>query len=234
VAPLAAAPAKIEPAKPAPAKIEPAKAELAKPTPPKAEVKQEAAKTVAAKSAKAAKPAAAKTPKVAAKAADKPAAQKPAAEKPAVAKPAPVLTVVSAPAKSETAKLEASKPAAAKPAADWAQPASLQAFSALWSVKPFETAFTLPTPAFGQDMMSDFTGRMLAATRAVGAIQAALLDHSVSELKASLGEFEACARSTSASEVVTIQARAVRRSTDSLTDTLKTVSETARRAMAPR
>jgi hypothetical protein len=99
---------------------------------------------------------------------------------------------------------------------------------------PGFTAADFKSPVLGGDMLAAMTGQMLAATRAMGDIQAALLDHGCAELKAGLSELEACTRSTSPSEVVTIQARAVRRSADALTDTIKVVSETARKSLTRR
>jgi hypothetical protein len=99
---------------------------------------------------------------------------------------------------------------------------------------PGFTAADLKSPALGGDMLAAMTGQMLAATRAMGDIQAILLDHGCAELKAGLIELEACARSTSPSEVVTIQARVLRRSADALTDTIKVVSDTARKSLTRR
>jgi hypothetical protein len=99
---------------------------------------------------------------------------------------------------------------------------------------PGFTAADLKSPAFGGSMLAAMTGQMLAATRAMGDIQAILLDHGCAELKAGLIELEACARSTSPSEVVTIHARVVRRSADALTDTIKVVSDTARKSLTRR
>jgi hypothetical protein len=99
---------------------------------------------------------------------------------------------------------------------------------------PGFTAADLKSPALGGGMLAVMTGQMLAATRAMGDIQAILLDHGCAELKAGLIELEACARSTSPSEIVTIHARVVRRSADALTDTIKVVSDTARKSLTRR
>jgi hypothetical protein len=174
---------------------------------------------------------------------------KPAAKvtspKVAVAKPAAAKTsapkVVAAPvaaSKPAAAPKPASKPAASKPAAGdlFAPMFDMQAMMpSLTSFQmPGFTAADFKSPALGGDMLAALTGQMLAATRAMGDIQAALLDHGCAELKAGLGELEACARSSSPSEVVTIQARAVRRSADALTDTIKVVSDTARKSLTRR
>jgi hypothetical protein len=175
------------------------------------------------------------------------------AEKAAAASVAPKVDAAS-PAKAPSAKpivtkpLAAkpvrAKPAAAKPApAAAAQPAGpLAALGSLFSmpalspgfVPPALAATEFPVPAFGAEMMADFASRWIEAARTLGTVQARLLDHGVSQLKAGMDEFEACARSSHPSEVVVIQARALRRSSDALTDTLKAVSDTARKAVAPR
>ena len=150
--------------------------------------------------------------------------------------------------KAGAAPVAASKPAAApKPAANPApsKPAAGDLFAPMFDMQammPSLTSFQMPgftaadlkSPAFGGSMLAAMTGQMLAATRAMGDIQAILLDHGCAELKAGLIELEACARSTSPSEVVTIHARVVRRSADALTDTIKVVSDTARKSLTRR
>jgi hypothetical protein len=145
--------------------------------------------------------------------------------------------VVAAP-RVVAAPVAASKPAASKPAAGdlFAPMFDMQAMMpSLTSFQlPGFTAADLKSPALGGGMLAAMTGQMLAATRAMGDIQAILLDHGCAELKAGLIELEACARSTSPSEVVTIHARVVRRSADALTDTIKVVSDTARKSLTRR
>ena len=230
------------------------KSEVPKSEAPKSEApKSEATKSEATKSeAPLAAPKAAPPP--AGKAVAKPTA-KVASPKVAVAKPAAAKTsapktsaskvaapkVVAAPvaaSKPATAPKPAAKPAASKPAAGdlFAPMFDMQAM--LPSLTSFQmpgfTAADLKSPALGGDMLAAMTGQMLAATRAMGDIQAILLDHGCAELKAGLIELEACARSTSPSEVVTIQARVLRRSADALTDTIKVVSDTARKSLTRR
>jgi hypothetical protein len=101
-------------------------------------------------------------------------------------------------------------------------------------VPPALAATEFPVPAFSADMMAEFASRWLDAARTLGTVQARLLDHGVRQLKAGMAEFEACARSSHPSELVVIQARALRRSSDDLTDTIKAVSDTARKSAAPR
>jgi hypothetical protein len=170
----------------------------------------------------------------------KPAAAKTSAPKtsaPKFAAPKVVAAPVAA-SKPATAPKPAAKPAASKPAAGdlFAPMFDMQAM--LPSLTSFQmpgfTVADLKSPALGGDMLAAMTGQMLAATRAMGDIQAILLDHGCAELKASLIELEACARSTSPSEVLTIQARVVRRSADALTDTIKVGSDTARKSLTRR
>lgn len=99
----------------------------------------------------------------------------------------------------------------------------LTAFSGTSAMPAFDTAFT-----------SAMTSQMLGAARMMGDIQAAFLDHACAELKSGMSEIEECARSTSASEIVVIQARAIRRSADALSATVKTVTEKSRKALLSR
>ncbi|MCX7328799.1 MAG: hypothetical protein NTW00_11940 [Hyphomicrobiales bacterium] len=170
----------------------------------------------------------------------KPAAARTSAPKtsaPKVAAPRVVAAPVAA-SKPATAPKPAAKPAASKPAAGdlFAPMFDMQAM--MPSLPSFQlpgfTAADLKSPALGGGMLAVMTGQMLAATRAMGDIQAILLDHGCAELKAGLIELEACARSTSPSEIVTIHARVVRRSADALTDTIKVVSDTARKSLTRR
>jgi hypothetical protein len=178
---------------------------------------------------------------------------RPAAAKSAAAKSGPAK---SGPAKSGPAKSGPAKPAAAKSAAAKSGPAPkaagkiadaapanpLSALGSLFSmpglspgfVPPALAATEFPVPAFSADMMAEFASRWLDAARTLGTVQARLLDHGVRQLKAGMAEFEACARSSHPSELVVIQARALRRSSDDLTDTIKAVSDTARKSAAPR
>jgi hypothetical protein len=132
----------------------------------------------------------------------KPAAAKTSAPKtsaPKFAAPKVVAAPVAA-SKPATAPKPAAKPAASKPAAGdlFAPMFDMQAM--LPSLTSFQmpgfTAADLKSPALGGDMLAAMTGQMLAATRAMGDIQAILLDHGCAELKAGLIELEACARST--------------------------------------
>ena len=171
----------------------------------------------------------------------KPAAARSSAPKtsaPKTSTPKVAATGVVAAPRVVAAPVAASKPAASKPAAGdlFAPMFDMQAMMpSLTSFQlPGFTAADLKSPALGGGMLAVMTGQMLAATRAMGDIQAILLDHGCAELKAGLIELEACARSTSPSEVVTIHARVVRRSADALTDTIKVVSDTARKSLTRR
>ncbi|MCX7325439.1 MAG: hypothetical protein NTZ14_13620 [Hyphomicrobiales bacterium] len=89
-------------------------------------------------------------------------------------------------------------------------------------------------PDFNNDLAKVFTNQVVNAARMVRDIQTTLLDHACAELRSGMSELEECARSTSASEVVVIQARAIRRSADALSATVKTVTEKSRKALQPR
>jgi hypothetical protein len=102
----------------------------------------------------------------------------------------------------------------------------------LFDPKAMIPSFVLPT--FGTEMVTTVASQMISATRAIGEMQAALLDHGVAQLKGAMSELEACARSTSPSEVVAIQSRALRRSADELTDTVKMVSALATKGLVKR
>jgi hypothetical protein len=119
-----------------------------------------------------------------------------------------------------------------------APPASAAA-AAHEPVAPVAASFSFPeltamTPAFGRDMSSTLAHEWLRSLRTLGAVQARLLDHGVRELQALLGEAGEIARSQQPSDIVVIQARAVRRSADALHDTLNDVAATARARMAGR
>jgi hypothetical protein len=156
-------------------------------------------------------------------------APKPATAKPATAKPATP--------KIATPKIATPEPAAAPPAAN-----PMAAFAGLFGTDAIVPSLSLPgftpaalqSPFAGTQMLATMASQMVSATRALGEVQAALLDHGVAQLKAGMGELEACARSTTPSEVVVIQARALRRSADDLTDTIKTVSAKVGKGFAKR
>ncbi len=154
-----------------------------------------------------------------------------------VARVAPELKAVpAAKTKPAAAAVQAPKVAAkvaTKPVVVPALPVMAPMFD-IRSFLPVFKAASMTPPAFNGDIVKTMTSQMLNATRAFGDMQAALLDHAVTELKTGMGEIEACARSTTPSEVVVIQARAVRRSTEALSDTLKTISEKARKTLLPR
>lgn len=92
---------------------------------------------------------------------------------------------------------------------------------------PVFPSVDLKLPSVGADMLASMAGQMVSAVRTLGEVQAVLLDHGVAQLKAGMSELEECARSKTPSELVVIQARALRRSADALTDTIKVVSAKA-------
>lgn len=189
-------------------------------------VARAAAKSVA--KAKAASPRQMPVPAVA------PVAAMPAA-KPASAAKAKAEIKVKAKIKAAP-KTTAFKNAAATPKVA-VSPAPAPVMPAMFDMRSFAPsidAASLMPAAFNGDIVKTMTSQMLNVTRAFGDMQAALLDHAVTELKTGMGEIEACARSTTPSEVVVIQARAVRRSTEALTETLKTISDKARKTLMPR
>ncbi len=87
----------------------------------------------------------------------------------------------------------------------------------------------LATPALPE--MPDFVGAMLSRTliltRAIGAMQAKMLDHACAELKATLGEAETLARTQSAADAVALQAKAVRRGYEAQAAHLKEIAQIA-------
>lgn len=137
-------------------------------------------------------------------------------------------------AKTEAIRPAASGPVASKSAIETPL-GSVAALTALFDPKKMMPSLNFPgftgadaaAPSFGTDMMANMASQMVAAARTMGEVQAALLDHGVAQLKAGMTELEECARSTNPSDVVVIQARAIRRSADDLTNAIKTVSAKA-------
>ncbi|MCT4493300.1 phasin family protein [Bosea minatitlanensis] len=156
----------------------------------------------------------------------RPAQPGPAAAKPAVGKPAAAKPVVAKPA-------EPPKPAPAAPAAAQPVAAAPVAPAGKEAAKPASLdSLPLPRPPefaalTGETVMS----QALTMARAFGALQAKMLEHACSELKATLGEAETLARSDSASEAIALQAKAVRRSYESYAEHLKELARIANAAL---
>ncbi|WP_449254899.1 hypothetical protein [Bosea sp. (in: a-proteobacteria)] len=165
-------------------------------------------------------PAAAKT------AADKPAVAKPTVAKPVASRPAVVAPVVAMPA-------EPSKPAPVTPAAPRPAAAAPVAPAGKEAAKPAPLdSLPLPRPPEFAALTSETVmSQALTMARAFGALQAKMLEHACSELKATLGEAETLARSDSASEAITLQAKAVRRSYESYAEHLKELARIANAAL---
>lgn len=89
-------------------------------------------------------------------------------------------------------------------------------------------------PDFGIHLMEAAAAQMLGLRKTFGAVQAVLLDHATTELKAGLSDLEKAAKAGAPSDVVLIGATAFRRSADALANTMKTVSETAQKGLAGR
>ncbi len=70
--------------------------------------------------------------------------------------------------------------------------------------------------------------------RAFGALQSHMLDHACAELKATLSEAETLARTTSASEAITLQAKAVRRGYESYAEHLRELGARRQRGACAR
>ncbi len=159
-------------------------------------------------------------------AAAKPPAAKAGATRPASAKS----TATKSPAPKAPPKAPAVEPAAAKREAEPAATAAASTRETFGQfLKPMgpnrsETLAGFDIATAAEPVMASWAEHMIHATRALGAIQATLIDHAVGELKAGLADIEACARSAAPSEVVMIQARAFRRSADALANTAKTVA----------
>ena len=153
---------------------------------------------------------------------------------------------LSAAKKTATTKSEAKKPVGTKSVSKNPEAKRPVGPKAAAAVKPAVAPVFAPLPGFsalferaaqpvqGADMIQAFAAQMLGAARAIGEMQAALLDHQVNQIKASLEEIEACARSTDPSEVVVIQAKAMRRSSDDLAKAMKTVTALARKGFVAR
>lgn len=176
----------------------------------------------------------------------KPAAAKPVATKPAAAaKP-----VVATPVMAKTVVV--AKPVAVeqpKPAAKAETSSKVEALVAPPSPapKPAEAAPVLPKeppkpasldslplprpPEFATVTTETVMSQALTMARAFGALQAKMLEHACAEFKATLGEAETLARSGSASEAITLQAKAVRRSYESYAEHLKELARIANTAL---
>ncbi len=184
--------------------------------------------------------------------------EKVAAPAPApLAVPAPAKAVVAKPA-AKAKPAPKAKEAAAAPAKPVAKPTLVTTEPKVSAAKPaatpapaafgFGAAFQMPSlpsfemPSFGALPTADLglrffetaTTRMMEMRKAVGEMQALLLDHACQELKAGLGEVEKAAHSQTASEVLVIGAAAFRRSADALAGTAKAVAETAQKSLAAR
>lgn len=216
VAPVVAAPAPVAvpakvvpPANEAPAKAPLATAPLAKEQPVKA-------------AAPVGRPKGAKT-KVAGKA---PAVAKVAA----VAASVPAKSVEPVVAKSEAVKSEAKPVAVAVAVAPSPKPAAVVAPAA--ATAPKSVLASVPKlPQFAAVSAGTLFDQTLIFTRAFGAMQAKVLDHACDELKATLGEIETLARTNSAADAVALQAKAFRRSVESLSAHLTDLAATARREL---
>ncbi|MBA4004455.1 MAG: hypothetical protein C0477_13680 [Delftia sp.] len=71
----------------------------------------------------------------------------------------------------------------------------------------------------------------MTMARALGAVQATLLDHACTQLEATMEDAEQLARSDSASEAIALQAKAVRRSFESYAEHLKELARIASGAL---
>ena len=99
------------------------------------------------------------------------------------------------------------------------------------AAKPVEAPKPFAVPAFPTAAWLEPT---LALTRAFGAVQAKMLDHACAELKATLGEVETLARTQSTADAVALQAKAFRRSYESLAAHLGDLAATARQELPRR
>lgn len=239
--------------KPAPAKPAAAKPAAAKPV-----TAAPAAKTPAPVSAPAgkaaAKPPAARAPvKVAARAAAPAQVVSPPAAKAMPARPeAPVVPVVAAPAAPAPQAVAKAVEQVASAAVEAATVATttvtkltertIEAAAVKVEAKPVPgskpapslAAIPLPRPPeFAAIATGTVMTQTLAMAKAFGALQASMLDHACSELKARLGEAETLARTDSAADAVALQAKAVRRSYDSYAEHLKELARIAGQAIKP-
>lgn len=90
----------------------------------------------------------------------------------------------------------------------------------------------LPRPPEAATVASaTMMSQALTMARAFGALQARMLDHACAELEATLHDAQTLARSNSASEAITLQAKAVRRSYESYAEHLKELARVANAAL---
>jgi hypothetical protein len=171
---------------------------------------------------------------------------------PATAPGAPLKTAVAkasvAPkaASQETAPRVNAAPAALKPAREPAR--SAEAAPSTPVVKPADPvsapvaakliqpvsldSLPLPRPPEAAAVASStIMSQALTMARAFGALQAHMLDHACAELEARLQDAQKLARSNSASEAITLQAKAVRRSYESYAEHLKELARVANTAL---
>ncbi|MDX3807883.1 phasin family protein [Bosea thiooxidans] len=224
-----------------PAPAAPAAA-LAKPPKKTASVKLRIEKPVA-------KVVAPKKPAEPATAPSKPAAAKPVATKSAAAAKLVVATPVAAKpvVVAKSAAVEQPKPAVkaetsskveavAAPPSPAPKPAEAGLAAPALPKEPPKPAsldsLPLPRPPeFATVTTETVMSQALTMARAFGALQAKMLEHACAEFKATLGEAETLARSGSASEAITLQAKAVRRSYESYAEHLKELARIASTAL---
>ncbi len=153
--------------------------------------------------------------------ATKPLATKPIAAKPAELKPValaqPAKAAVAAVAAAPVAPVQAAAATIKEAAAKIAPPVTLASL-----------ASQLPKPpAFADITVHALMAQTLTFARTFGALQGKMLDHVCGELKATLSDAEALARTSSAADAVALQAKAVRRGYDSNAAYLKDIAKIA-------
>jgi hypothetical protein len=229
--------AKLPEAKAPEAKAPEAKAPDAKPVEAKPAVKQ-AARTIKPKAETRVASAKVRVEKPALTAAPKPA---PALKPAAASKSSPVPKSVPKPAPAPAAAAPVSREAVAKAVvapvktvAQVVEAAVKAAVPVQAKATPAASLITMPLPRppeFAALTSTTVMAQALVMAKAFGALQAKMLDHACSELKATLGDAETLARTDSAADAVALQAKAVRRSYESYAEHLKELARIASKAL---
>jgi hypothetical protein len=126
---------------------------------------------------------------------------------PVVAKPQPVASV---PVMTAAPAVQAAREPIQAPAVKAAAPARIAT-----PQKPAASAKAVDVPHLPTGIMADLGEKMLkqhvSTLRNLGSLQAKVLDHALSEIKAGLGDAEEISRSNSLADALAIQTRAWRR-----------------------
>ncbi len=177
-------------------------------------------------------------------------------EKPAVQRKSPEVVAAGTASRTTTARAAAATPLTLAKAALGNEPArsAKSKLPAEPAIAATGVPFAAPGPMFDLDparlmpdlasampmplvdtsgALSGWASQMARATRLMAEMQAALLDHTMAEMKASMATMEECARARTPSEVVAISARSFSRSSLALTEAIRTATGKASAATMP-